>query len=107
MTGTITSRRVSMTVQQISDVLDCITAALQLDPENQSLKDLQIQFTKQQDEIKDPRYCALALAFRAAVPVSDGDLEIDEDAEVSFGDDPGAYVMVWKWVPEEDLKDPL
>ncbi len=106
MSGAITSRRVSMTVQQISDVLGCISAALQLDPENTSLKDLQIKFTQQRDEIKDPRYCELALAFRAAVPTSDGDLEIDEDAEVSFGDDPGAYVMVWKWVPEEDLKDP-
>lgn len=28
----------------------------------------------------------------------DGELEIDEDCIVSKGDDPGAYVMMWRWV---------
>lgn len=30
--------------------------------------------------------------------VSEGDLEMDDTAVVSEGDDPGAYVQVWKWV---------
>ena len=33
---------------------------------------------------------------------SDGDAEIDEDAIVSEGDDPGAYVMVWMWITHEE-----
>lgn len=37
-----------------------------------------------------------------AVPISEGDLECDSDAVVSKGDDPGAYVMCWKWVDDED-----
>ena len=32
----------------------------------------------------------------------DGEIEIDEDAVVSRGDDPGAYVMGWLWVTNED-----
>jgi len=32
----------------------------------------------------------------------DGEIEIDDNAEVSFGDDPGAYVQAWVWVPDED-----
>jgi hypothetical protein len=30
---------------------------------------------------------------------SDGDIEIDNDANVSRGNDPGAYVHAWVWVP--------
>lgn len=29
----------------------------------------------------------------------DGKVEIDSDAIVSRGDDPGAYVAAWVWVP--------
>lgn len=32
----------------------------------------------------------------------DGELEIDDGAVVSMGDDPGAYVMAWVWVPNEE-----
>ena len=38
--------------------------------------------------------------YRDAVPTSDGDLEVDSEAIVSIGDDPGAYVMCWKWVDD-------
>lgn len=31
----------------------------------------------------------------------EGELEFDEDAAVSLGDDPGAYVMCWRWVSED------
>lgn len=47
-------------------------------------------------------------AFRAAHrdrysvhPWTDGDIDIDEDAMVSQGDD-GAYVMMWGWVSNEN-----
>jgi hypothetical protein len=29
----------------------------------------------------------------------DGDIEVDSDARISIGDDPGAYVQAWVWVP--------
>lgn len=43
--------------------------------------------------------------YRAAAQATarEGDLEVDESATVSFGDDPGAYIMSWKWIYESDL----
>jgi hypothetical protein len=35
----------------------------------------------------------------------DGDLEFDDDAAVSLGADDGAYVMGWKWVSDEDVRE--
>jgi hypothetical protein len=35
----------------------------------------------------------------------DGDLEFDDNAVVSMGSDPGAYVQGWKWVDQCDLPD--
>lgn len=32
---------------------------------------------------------------------ADGEVEIDDDALVSMGDDPGAYVQGWLWVPDD------
>ncbi len=32
--------------------------------------------------------------------LSDGDLEMDDDAVVSKGEDAGAYVQVWLWVED-------
>lgn len=31
----------------------------------------------------------------------DGELELDSDARISEGDDNGAYIQVWMWVPFE------
>jgi hypothetical protein len=50
-------------------------------------------------------------AFRAGADreARDGELEVDlDDAVVSRGDDPGAYVMCWLWVSnsEAGLPDP-
>lgn len=41
-----------------------------------------------------------AAAFIAAVDIDD-DLEVDEDAVVSRGEDDGAFVMSWVWVTNE------
>lgn len=37
----------------------------------------------------------------------EGQIEVDEGAFVSRGDDPGAYVMAWVWVddPEQDEEE--
>jgi hypothetical protein len=29
----------------------------------------------------------------------DGEIEVDSNAVISYGDDPGAYVQAWVWVP--------
>lgn len=34
----------------------------------------------------------------------DGEVEIDDGAALSFGDDAGTYVQAWVWVGDEDLK---
>lgn len=34
---------------------------------------------------------------------SDGEIEIDDKAAVSKGDDEGAYVQAWIWVPDDLL----
>jgi hypothetical protein len=35
----------------------------------------------------------------------DGEIEIDHNAVVSRGDDPGAYVQAWVWVYDKDAND--
>jgi hypothetical protein len=35
----------------------------------------------------------------------DGEVEIDDGALVSNGDDAGAYVQAWVWVPDDDDSD--
>ncbi len=37
--------------------------------------------------------------------LSDGDLEMDNDATVSVSDDGGAYVQCWKWVYEPETEE--
>jgi hypothetical protein len=47
-----------------------------------------------------------AEAYRAAAKSmfeDEGTLEIDGNAIVSIGDDPGAYVEAWVWVPQENI----
>lgn len=45
-----------------------------------------------------------ATAYREAAfnRSKDGELEVDAGAIVSMGDDPGAYVAAWIWIPEGD-----
>ena len=48
------------------------------------------------------RQPAELVAYRDAVQVVDGELEVDDDAIVSESDG-GAYVMTWSWVDAGDL----
>ena len=32
----------------------------------------------------------------------EGEIEVDDNARVSFGDDNGAYVQAWVWVPTNE-----
>ena len=36
----------------------------------------------------------------------DGEVEIGTDATVSLGDDDGAYVQAWVWVPDPQRSSP-
>lgn len=42
---------------------------------------------------------------RARDQYADDDCEIDDDAIVSMGDDPGAFVAAWVWVDLSDVMD--
>ena len=35
----------------------------------------------------------------------DGKIEVDGNARISWGDDPGAYVEAWVWVPFNEEED--
>lgn len=51
---------------------------------------------------------ALKEAYRQAASARyerDGYLEIDHDAKVSLGDDPGAYVQAWVWIYNDYLPE--
>jgi hypothetical protein len=39
--------------------------------------------------------------------LSDGDLELDDNAVVSMSEDNGAYVQCWKWVPWSDVDEEM
>lgn len=64
--------------------------------DGQIINSLQEKFIALVKENQDPEYQRLVAAYRAgATELEDGAMEMDEDAEVSMGEDPGAYVMAW------------
>lgn len=93
------ARRVSLTVQEMLFIGGTMTATF---PHFPMGKDLGDRLLKIAQETIDPEYQRIAAAYRAAVEVEEGELEIDDDADVNMGDDPGAYVMVWRWVSSDD-----
>ena len=44
------------------------------------------------------RYREVVAMAREQLELRDGELELDDDAEVSEGGDNGAYVQTWRWV---------
>ena len=34
----------------------------------------------------------------------DGEIEVDDGAVVSLGEDPGAYVQAWLWIPDSEIE---
>ena len=61
--------------------------------------------TKTELQLNDNQRRALIIELAQAVE-SEGDLELDDDDQViiSEGDDNGAYVQMWKWVPFSGTK---
>ncbi len=57
-------------------------------------------------ELDNPETQKRHAAYRAGVEIRDGEIEVDDNALVSEGEDPGAYVMAWVWVSnDEDDED--
>lgn len=86
-------RRVSLTMAEITFLWDLLS--VYTTPEAEKL------WTKFNDictQENDADLQRIKTAYRNAVKAKDGKIEIDPDAEVSIGDDPGAYVQVWMWV---------
>jgi hypothetical protein len=55
------------------------------------------------NKVSDARYREAAHRLHH----DEGSCEVDENAKISRGDDPGAYVQAWVWVPNEDTKRKL
>ena len=89
------ARRPSFTIAELATLL------VELGPESEP-NPLYLKIKKILEEELNPAHREMVDAYRGAVEPRDGQCEMDCDAEVSFGDDPGAYVMVWTWVPAED-----
>ena len=87
-------RRLQLTIEEI----ELIVASLQMLTVKPAV-DLAARLKGIVQEEQDPAFRAQRDAYRNALPVSDA-CEIDGDAEVSFGDDAGAYVMAWIWVTD-------
>lgn len=62
---------------------------------------------KEIDETVVEQEAPAAVKYReeASKLAKDGELEIDDGAVVSMGDDPGAYVMAWVWVADEAMEE--
>ena len=54
-------------------------------------------------EAEDDKWRAMAKTLHE----EEGTLEIDDNAVVSYGDDPGCYVAAWVWVPDEEAEEHL
>ncbi len=65
------------------------------------LEEMSHKIEKARADLADPRL----QAYRDAAAVREGDMECDQDAAVSLGEDPGAYVMTWKWVSDDALAE--
>lgn len=94
-------RRPSLTVEDMCRINGALYLA-KLSVGGGELDELIDRFSALVRETLDPKFRETADSYRAAVEVRDGELEMDDDAEVSLSDDPGAYVMCWKWVTAED-----
>ena len=53
---------------------------------------------------RDKALKAAYIEAARALPGCDAEFVIDDDAKVSVGDDPGAYVQAWIWVNEAGMK---
>ncbi|MCG7629056.1 hypothetical protein MHM88_14690 [Epibacterium sp. MM17-32] len=60
----------------------------------------------EQHEVQPPAPSDLQKIMIEAVPAND-DLEVDDNARVAWGGDPGAFVQTWTWVPFRDVEQDM
>lgn len=60
-----------------------------------------VKATRMERRTQNSAKCEAYRAAAAAQYGSDGEVEIDSNAIVSLGADPGAYVQAWVWVYDE------
>lgn len=94
----VRQQRVSLSMREIL----FIQGALALGAQGTFTDDLQTKLCKVLAMASHEPLQKLCAAYKNAVPVKDGELELDLDAEVSLSEDGGAYVQVWLWVSAED-----
>lgn len=95
------ARRVNLNVAELRTISAALEALIEYDPSSPATA-LKARLDEVVAEESDPAWRFMRDAYRDAVERKDGEIEIDDDAEVSMGDDSGAYVMVWTWVNDED-----
>lgn len=96
-------RRVSLSIEEVLFLNGAMLVGGAQSPDNERVGGpLVAKLNQILDEESDPQFRATVDFYRAAVAVKDGEIEMDDDAEVSLGDDDGAYVMVWTWVSAKD-----
>lgn len=61
-----------------------------------------LEFSSGSGASTEEREAIAAYQRRALEIAKEGEVEVDEDAVVSPGSDPGAYVQAWLWVPAKD-----
>ena len=54
------------------------------------------------NQVEPPEYAKYRAAAKQLVVGDEGDIEVDDDAIVSAGDDDGVYVEAWLWVSNEE-----
>ena len=77
-----------------------IGAAFELD--SQDIKGVATAHTGDLEVLEDPEDAGAIAAARAAHE-SEGSVEIDDSAKVSYSTDGGAYVAAWVWVGDDDI----
>ncbi|MTH61131.1 hypothetical protein [Paracoccus litorisediminis] len=95
-------RRPSLTVREMEKIVESLCYFHDEHGRMSEAQELVGMFAEMIAEEKDPEQRRLIDAYRNGVETQDGEMELDLDAEVSLGDDPGAYVMVWKWVTSSE-----
>lgn len=69
---------------------------------NDDIKALLEQLGRDIDAADEDSEEATAYRNAAQEKAVDGEIEVDEEAVVSMGDDDGAYVQAWMWVSNTD-----
>jgi hypothetical protein len=88
-------------------LVEALQTARDAFPENSALaRQMQAALRLIKDEQKEQsKLSSYRVAAKSMFFVNDGECEVDDNAIVSDGEEPGAYVAAWIWVPDSELGD--